>query len=138
MSDINIGALSEAINDKMDRDLNNRSDDSGLRKLVESYVNGTDWYKIFDEIQSDGTVKQWCEQGGRVSAQSSWKTVSLLKPYKDTNYQVMATANGNVNGTSTWTTVVDSQVYTNDSIQIKGTNASSEWLISWKAEGYIS
>ena len=32
---INYGELSEAINDKMDRDLNNRSDDSGLRKLVE-------------------------------------------------------------------------------------------------------
>ena len=59
MPDINIGQLSEAINNKMDRDLNNRSDDSGLRKLVESYVNGAYWYKVFDEIQTDGSIKKW-------------------------------------------------------------------------------
>lgn len=79
-NDIDVGALSEAINDKMDRDLNNRSDDSGLRKLVESYVNGTSWYKIFDEIQSNGTVKKWCEQGGYLSAGKTG-SISFLKPY---------------------------------------------------------
>ena len=88
-NDIDVGALSEAINDKMDRDLNNRSDNSGLRKLVESYVNGTDWYKVFDEIQSDGTVKKWCEQGGYYStgiAQGQGTaTITLLKPLQLNN-----------------------------------------------------
>lgn len=100
-NDIDVGALSEAINDKMDRDLNNRSDDSGLRKLVESYVNGTSWYKVFDEIQSDGTVKKWCEQGDtviRIAAAAQIITFPL--PFADTNYTLIQnyqgnTANGN-------------------------------------------
>ena len=98
-NDIDVGALSEAINDKMDRDLNNRSDDSGLRKLVESYVNGTSWYKIFDEIQSDGTVKKWCEQGGRGTKTSSYgyETITLLVPMADTNYTLLNCKNSSRN-----------------------------------------
>lgn len=91
-NDIDVGALSEAINDKMDRDLNNRSDDSGLRKLVESYVDGASWYKIFDEIQSDGTVKKWCEQGdsfGSAYTVYTSKTINLLKQFADTNYCII-------------------------------------------------
>lgn len=90
MPDIDVGQLSEAINDKMDRDLNNRSTDSGLRRLIESYHNGTEWYKVFEEIQSDGTAKYWCEQGGRVYNNADVpNTINLLKPYQDTNYTVL-------------------------------------------------
>lgn len=82
MPDIDVGELSEVINDKMDRDLNNRTDGSGLRKLVESYVNGTSWYKIFDEIQENGTIRKWCEQGNTYEEiPAAGKTITLLKPY---------------------------------------------------------
>lgn len=129
MPEINIGQLSEAINDKMDRDAHNVESPSAV--VVESYVNGTSWYRVW----SDG----WCEQGNsKETSSASWKTVTLLKPYTNTNYSVTATCNGNVNGTSTWTTVVDGQAYTTTQIQVKGTNADASWLICWRAAGYIS
>ncbi len=48
--------------------------------IVENYVNGSSWYRVY----SDG----WCEQGGIISI-SSDTAVNLLKPYKDTNFQVL-------------------------------------------------
>lgn len=132
MSDINIGALSEAINDKMDRDLNNRSTDSGLRKLVESYVNGTSWYKIFDEIQSDGTVKKWCEQGGRGTKKSSYgyEKITLLVPMLDTNYTLLNCKNSSGNSGDQ-----------RDAYIISTTQIGLGWegaIAIYKVEGYIS
>lgn len=131
MPDINIGQLCETINDKMDRDLNNRSTDSGLRKLVESYANGSSWYKIFDEIQANGTIKKWCEQGGYVATGGS---VSYIKPYVDNNYTLIAQS-------------VESSTYTTQYRQIcpnsktptglTGTSNSGASLW-WFACGYIS
>lgn len=51
--------------------------------IVETYRNGYSWYRIY----SDG----WCEQGGYLAGQGEpygITTVTLLKPYKDTNYCV--------------------------------------------------
>lgn len=50
--------------------------------LIESYQNGTSWYRVY----SDG----WCEQGGAYAGYSggSVGTVNFLKPYKDLNYYV--------------------------------------------------
>lgn len=51
-----------------------------------TYKSGTSWYRIW----SDG----WIEQGGRVSiSQDTQTTVTLLKPFSDTNYTVLITAN---------------------------------------------
>ncbi|MBR4356227.1 MAG: hypothetical protein IKP96_06680 [Elusimicrobiaceae bacterium] len=115
-----------ALSSKADTDLGNCT----KPYVTETYVNGESWYRIW----SDG----WCEQGNsKVPSSTSWETILLLKQYKDTNYQVIATNNGNINGTSSWTTVVDCQVYTRDSIQLKGAGADANWLISWKTCGYI-
>ena len=143
MSDINIGALSEAINDKADRDLNNRSDDSGLRKLTESYVNGTDWYKVFDEIQSDGTVKQWCEQGGKfttTAARYIEQTVTLLKTMSDTNYNFSATAinvdSGNYIGGAKIGETISTTQFTVKLATYENTTANVGFY--WEVKGYIS
>lgn len=50
--------------------------------VVENYVNGTSWYRIW----SDG----WCEQGqnNRTIGGAGNATINLLKAYKDTNYTV--------------------------------------------------
>lgn len=136
MSDINIGALSEAINDKMDRDLNNRSTDSGLRKLVESYVNGTSWYKIFDEIQSDGTVKKWCEQGNTYEEiPAAGKTITLLKPYVSDKFTVFA-----CRCTSNYTSAQGNGICGRPSasqVFIGVGGGATDWA-QWEAEGYIS
>lgn len=51
--------------------------------IIEQGGNSSTWYKIY----SNG----WCEQGGKTTV--TWnqaKNVTLLKPYKDTNYFVIA------------------------------------------------
>lgn len=124
--EINIDDIVTDLNGKADVDLTNCT----KPHVVETYTNGTSGYRVW----SDGYCEQW---NSKVPSDPSWKTVALLKTYRDTNYHVMATNNGNVNGTSTWTTVVDSQAYTTSSIQIKGTSADANWLIAWKTFGYL-
>ena len=52
-------------------------------ELVESYVQGTNWYRLY----SDG----WLEQGGRGALNEVATTIiTLLKPYKNTSYSVSA------------------------------------------------
>lgn len=131
MPDIDIGQLSEVINDKMDRDLNNRSTDSGLRRLIESYHNGTEWYKVFEEIQSDGTTKYWCEQGGSVSG-GGRKTVTYLKPFADTNYTVVSTQVFNTGDYSTTLEGLSDKTPTSVSVDSRYLGAE------WYACGYIS
>jgi hypothetical protein len=68
---------------------NNLHDDTGTNTwktwqnentVVSTYSSGTNWYRIW----SDG----WIEQGGEVTGSSSEVTVTLLKPFKNTNYFV--------------------------------------------------
>jgi hypothetical protein len=51
-----------------------------IRFVKTTYNSGTAWYRIW----SDG----WIEQGGEVTGSSSEVTVTLLKPFKNTNYFV--------------------------------------------------
>lgn len=88
--------------------LNQKVDVSDLvecKVVVESYSNGTNWYRVW----SDG----WIEQGG----ESTTNTVNLLKPYTTTNYSVQISFRGSTNATpyfsaiSVNTKAVDSFVY---------------------------
>ncbi len=88
-----VGEVFEELNGKADRNLSNISATSGLRRLVEIYNNGRDWYKVYDEYDpSDGSfVGKYCEQGGYVSANNSREIsakVTLIKTMSDTNYDV--------------------------------------------------
>lgn len=61
------------------------SDLSTIYPVVETYVNGTSWYRVY----SDG----WVEQGGvssNFSGTDSSVDVILLKPYANSNYVVSA------------------------------------------------
>ena len=84
-----IDAIATDVNGKADRDLNNTLLTSyfaelmntvGIRTVVETYVNGTTWYRVY----SDG----WCEQGGIISTNTNPYTLTFSKPFKDTNYQI--------------------------------------------------
>ena len=59
--------------------------------VVETYVNSTSWYRVWD----DG----WVEQGGVIDSVSgnsyTAATINLLKPFSNTNYTVLLTQNDN-------------------------------------------
>jgi len=80
VQDANIIAAGQALTDIAD--LKADMVDLKARSIVETYVNGLSWYRVY----SDG----WCEQGVyRDIADPSGASVSLLKAYKDTNYFVV-------------------------------------------------
>lgn len=57
--------------------------------IKETWVSGTSWYRIW----SDG----WIEQGGkytRASATNWSTTITLFKPYKNTNYNISISSAG--------------------------------------------
>lgn len=56
-----------------------RQSNCNVRTVIETYHNGTSWYRIW----SDG----WKEQGGRVDVKNDGTvTVTFLKPFSNTNY----------------------------------------------------
>lgn len=66
--------------DDIATDLNGKVNISDLQEVqcvVETYQNGTSWYRVW----SDG----WCKQGGHVTSNG---TVTLLKPFLNKNYNV--------------------------------------------------
>lgn len=56
------------------------SSDPQISKVIDKYVNGTSWYIEY----SDGR----CEQGGLVGGGGTEHNISLLKSYKDTDYNI--------------------------------------------------
>lgn len=70
-----IDAIATDLNGKMDKDGINAT----ASVCVESYQNGSSWYRVY----SDG----WCEQGG---VYTSGNTLTFIKPFKDTNYNIQA------------------------------------------------
>lgn len=83
-TDINVGQLSEAINEKMDRDGQNVDITSGADSVIAYQVptveNNYMWYRLY--------ASGWVEQGGILpdTASSDNITVYLLIEMADTNY----------------------------------------------------
>lgn len=122
---INTGEILEALNDKMDRDGHNVQSPTAF--IVETYSNGTDWYRIW----SDG----WCEQGGRTTSYSGtgYQTITLLKPMADVNYTLL---NCN-NSTASRGDQRDAYIISTTQIGVGYDNSQSSGAI-WKVEGYIA
>lgn len=108
------GLNSELFNQKVDK-----ADMTEVQCIVETYSNGTDWYRVW----SDG----WCEQGGKIALTTGSVTLNFLKAFKDTNYNLMTTNYGS--GYSLILSKSDS------SASLKSSNNVNA---DWKAEGYIS
>lgn len=88
MTDINIGAITEALNDKTDRDLHNVDTGVGADAVVEyqapTSTNNYTWYKKYKS--------GWCEMGGVDSFSATaarTKTIDLPVSLSSTNYFVM-------------------------------------------------
>lgn len=94
MSDINVGAITEALNDKMDRDAHNVQSPSAVvvEKMDPTAGNNYTWYRKY----SDG----WIKQGGRVLYQSTAGNVTVTLPITmaDANYQTSSSLYGNTSG----------------------------------------
>lgn len=93
--------------------------------IVETYKNGTSWYRVY----SDG----WCEQGGylpsTVNNNADKCKITLLKPFKDTNYDVQVTTIE----TEGFGFVYDKQL-ASICIAVNGGNKAR----NWQASGYIA
>ena len=93
--------------------------------LVQSYVNGRSWYRVY----SDG----WCEQGGQITVTVAATNITLLKSYKDNNYNAVGCqANTNTAGYHT----INVAAYSATQIQIRQNSVGSP-LVNWIAMGYI-
>lgn len=122
------GLNSELFNGKVDLPVGRTQNSVSL--LIESYVNGTSWYRVY----SDG----WCEQGG--SANSSGALVSLLKPYTNTYYTINL-GGGQSNG---WGVAAHSFTYYNKTtsgfnIRMEENSTLSGGMnCTWQTYGYIN
>lgn len=93
--------------------------------LVESYVNGRSWYRVY----SDG----WCEQGGQITVTEAATNITLLKSYKDNNYNAVGCqANTNTAGYHT----INVAAYSATQVQIRQYVVGTP-LVNWIAMGYI-
>lgn len=130
MSDVNTdtGVILEALNDKADRDMNNVAD--GIDFVVESYQNGTEWYKLYKS--------GWCEQGG-IAVQGSGGNVSvnLLKQFANTNYITVSNLNS-TGGTGSYNPVVCVSKTTSTFQLSTWGDGTAGYNLGWKAVGYIS
>lgn len=128
MPDIDVNYLSEAINDKMDRDGHNAQSPSAI--MMDSYINGSSGYRIW----SDG----YCEQWGQTDNNQT-QTIFFIKEFANTNYNTNVTA---IQEPSTSGGSVDayaSNFYTSSMIvtsRFNGTYAS--FVKSWRTSGYLA
>lgn len=129
---VDIDEIATDLNGKADVDLSNVPTSKGI--LTESYVNGTSWYRVY----SDG----WCEQGGRTNSGSSNVTVTLLKPFIDTNYNIITNLIGSDGAYLSRADATVSRITTTTFfIDYKGTSpdgVGSGIGYFWHACGYIN
>ena len=116
--EVDINEIISDLNDKV-----SISDLDEVHCIVETYRNGTSWYRIYD----DG----WCEQGGRLGLTSGtgFTTVQLLVPYVNTSYSISTfmMRDGSMGDYRSG--------YIIDSSSIAVAHDYSDTV--WKAEGYI-
>lgn len=138
--EVDIDEIATDLNGKADVDLNNVSiissfsstlNTAGIRTVVESYQNGTDWYRIW----SDG----WCEQGGVYTVTSaSPHTILLLKKMSNTNYNISAIPGMASSGDSTVGIHIRTDQITTSSFSIQKHWNSNSGFYYWSVQGFAS
>ena len=119
--DIQIGQITEALNNKIDLPVGSNQGDVSI--VIETYVSGTSWYRIY----SDG----WCEMGGYVSNNSS--AITFLKEFANTNYSVFQTPQANSTSSfqaRTW--------YVSSKLTTSVTFVGGSDPAYWQASGYLA
>lgn len=99
--------------------------------VVESYVNGKSWYRVY----SDG----WCEQGGEFLASYNGVTTNFLKPFKDINYYINANQPLRRGGYQPTNGITDkTKTYFTSTSSSESGGAGESWNVTWMACGYIN
>lgn len=93
-------------------------------RLVESYQNGASGYRLY----SDGYCEQWDDNTG-----TPVQSITFLKPYKDTNYTVLATSSYPDNLPIYNSFLPYNKTTTGFSINWEGTVRNN----MWRAFGYV-
>lgn len=100
--------------------------------LVESYTNGTSGYRLY----SDG----YCEQWGYSNIDSNTlRTITFLKPYKDTNYVVTLGAS-NINDNNRNSRIAKVASITTKNMVVTGVydnNILNDFRFYWRTCGYV-
>ena len=122
---IDISKLKATLSNKLDNSLSTLGNN---RYLTDWYFSPTQWYRVWSD--------NWCEQGGcwlSTSANYDAQLITLLKPYRDTNYIAHAMpgySNGDLwapkIGEKTTTTIQFYYIY------------NSTTCANWYACGYMS
>lgn len=127
---VDIDEIATDLNGKADVDLSNTTpaisfatamNTAGIRTVVETYVNGTSWYRVW----SDG----WKEQGGEITNAQYNTVYSLLKNYSNTNYAIFMNC-ADFSGTSY------ALAYTNKTTSSFMFGAHVSTNVVWYANGY--
>ena len=123
------GGVYTALSGKADTDLNNVS--AGIDFVVETYHNGTDWYRLYKS--------GWIVQGG-VTPQGNNATVTLHKEFADTNYSIqvsrtMLTTSSSDTGGRGYAPEVSNM--TTKTFRVNQQNGSNMFT-SWEAKGYMA
>ena len=102
---------------------NTSLNNAGHGALVESYVSGSDFYRIYN----DG----WCEQGGITTKGT---TINLLKSFKTSDYIAFVCGCDTSNHYQTVPIAVQNRVANSFKVY---TQSASDGLISWFACGCV-
>jgi len=138
MSDINIGQITEALNDKTDRDMRNVDTVSGADAVIEwqapTAQNNYTWYRKYKS--------GWVEQGGYSASTGSWGTTTINLPVamRDAYYTLTIGADGTSadftnNATATVRGGSRSSVTarTTTSFQCQSNN-----IVTWEVKGFAA
>lgn len=128
---IELGGITESLNDKADRDLRNVDTISGADTVIEYQIptaqNNYTWYRLYKS--------GWVEQGGRAEFSATSPTVwyvDLPVTMADDNYTVVGINNMTSSGTGSYAVGLNSRSTTR--IEFRGPNASSTPYNCWNWE----
>lgn len=131
MADIDFGQLSEALNDKSDRDLRNVDTTAKADAVIDyqepTAENGYTWYRKYKS--------GWVEQGGRVTSGGGGIIVNLPVTMADVYYTITYAQGGMDNDYDSGTDTIKTDTLTTTSFQLNRyvSGATSYWEVKGMA-----
>ena len=140
MTDINVGAITEALNDKSDRDLRNVDNTAGADAVIEYQApdpnNDYKWYRKYKS--------GWVEQGGIWTGSMSagngsdaYAYVTLPITMNDTNYIINITNNSGTGTATVWEMWMVQELTTSQFRMHMGAYANTRTItrMNWEVKG---